>query len=237
MEDTMSVQDAHTTTLQFLFSQRLELFNVRRQHEWQVLIGVVVALGAVDFALMQKDVRFGSIQLVWVGTLCLLFAAVYMYEFGVQERNRIDRLALDELNHLLCDSLELPASSEGKLQCIRLLIDGETLECGPREKEDDILGGCYLWAFWNQMLVLLVACVLSAGVPFLSPAATGAATATDVSRIPVASTILPLTMGGVTLLVLTGWTLWRRSITRMKRTPGEPATDVAIPSPKPRSVR
>ena len=220
----MTTEDPCATTLQFLFSKRLELFNVRRQHEWQVLIGVVVALGAVDFALMQSDVRSGSIQLVWTATLCILFAAVYMYEFGVQERNRVDRLALDELNGLLCDSAERtgPGERSVHLRHARLLIDGETLTCKPSD-EDHILRSCYLWAFRGQMLVLLTACVVSAVVPFVSRPAPGSAGATQsAERALIDSTVASMALGGVTIVFLFGWTLWRSRVTSRKQSPGGP---------------
>jgi hypothetical protein len=160
----MSHPGSRTTNLRFLFDKRLSLFNVRRQHEWKVLFGVVVALGAADFALLQQQGSWvSSIKLPWLIVLCILFGGVYMYELGVQERNRIDRLAMDELYQRLCDSVE--AEGEPRLKAARLLIDGATFD--PTFDIDYVFHYRYLWAFFGQMLVLFVACAVSAAVPFV----------------------------------------------------------------------
>ena len=127
----------------------------------------------------------------WAVTLFVLFAAVYVYEFGVQERNRIDRLALDELNKVLCKFAETGGI---ELRRARLPIDGDTVS--EATTSDHILNHRYLWAFMGQMAVLATACILSAAVPFLT-------------------TSTPLSWSGSLLLVLLllgvvfGWTWWR----------------------------
>ncbi len=43
-------------TLRFLYDKRMALFNFRRDHEWRIIFGVLILLGAVDAALVSKPI-------------------------------------------------------------------------------------------------------------------------------------------------------------------------------------
>jgi hypothetical protein len=148
--------------LQFLFEQRLSLFNIRRDHEWRVIFGAMVVIGAVDAGLLTQQYHLDTVGLViWCLLLIVLFATVFVYQWGVQTRNRVDRLAMDEAYRRLCDAID--ASKDGHL---RIGIDRSNEKLlGPRA--DFITHFTYLWAFWCQMIVLGVGCLLSAALPLV----------------------------------------------------------------------
>ena len=99
--------------LHFLFDKRLQLFNVRRDHEWKIF-GVMTLIGAVDVALITEAVNLTPTALgYWRLILGILFVATVTYQFGVQTRNRVDRLAMDELKdrNSNATSLRIPGRS------------------------------------------------------------------------------------------------------------------------------
>ena len=148
--------------IRFLFDKRLVLFNIRRDHEWKIFFGVMGLIAAVGAALVTKSIRLPDLAItVWRGMLIVFFIASVAYEFGVQTRNRIDRIVMDELCKLLCDATNLPYES-----LIRIPIDSAT-EKHLGRKKDSILNYTYLWAFTWQTLVLLVICAISWFIPIL----------------------------------------------------------------------
>lgn len=151
-----------TEAIRFLFDKRLALFNLRRDHEWKIFFGVMGLIAAVDAALVTKSIRLPTLAITfWRGTLIVLFIASVAYQFGVQARNRIDRIVMDELNELLCDAAHLSQKS-----LIRIPIDRAS-EKHLKRKKDMILNYTYLWAFTWQTLVLLMLCVISWFIPTL----------------------------------------------------------------------
>ena len=148
--------------LHFLFDKRLQLFNVRRDHEWKIF-GVMTLIGAVDVALITEAVNLTPTVLgYWRLILGILFVATVTYQFGVQTRNRVDRLAMDELHELLCNAAQIPVDS-----LIRIPIDRAT-EKHLGRKNESIFSYTYLWAFTWQTLVLFVLCVVSWFIPVIA---------------------------------------------------------------------
>jgi hypothetical protein len=145
--------------LQFLFDKRLALFNTRRDHEWRVTFGAMALIGAVDAGLLTQKLHlsFSGIVLWWVA-LAVLFSAVTIYQFGVQTRNRVDRIAMDAIYLHLCDMARVPSSS-----MVRLRVDISQAVHGSAPVT--IWNPTYLWAFGSQTVVLFMACLLSGALP------------------------------------------------------------------------
>ena len=120
-----SDERARETTLHALFDKRLSLFNTRRGHEWQVLFGVITLIGAVDVAIITqaKSICPYHYELLWKWQLILisLTLSCFIYQLGIQLRNLVDRLAMDEINWPLCDAIHLEP-----LSLIRLPMDRGT---------------------------------------------------------------------------------------------------------------
>jgi len=150
-------------TIRFLYTQRLSQFNVRRDHEWKIVFGVLVLLGAVDASLITGPLCISPWQPVfWVGILALLLATV-CYEFIVQKRNRVDRIVMDSMQKQLCEAAGIARGSK-----IRVRTDSEREDRFDHEPPPGIRNWTYLWAFWAQVLVLLFACAVSFVVPHLA---------------------------------------------------------------------
>jgi hypothetical protein len=150
-----------TDVFHHLLDTRLELFNVRRDHEWKIFFGVLTLIGAVDIALVTNSHLLTDRSVVWTwrGMLILLLAASVWYEIGVQRRNRIDRIVMDALYHRLCDAVELP-----RRDVIRLAIDTESDQLfEPKPKA--LWHLTYMWAFYCQTIILSIACVISWRLP------------------------------------------------------------------------
>jgi hypothetical protein len=146
-------------TLRFLLDKRLALLNVRRDYEWKILSGVIGLIGAVDLALVTKPICLnGAILWAWWAMLGMLFIMSFLYEFGVQMLNRIDRLAIEEIYRLLCDSTNIHHESY-----IRVPIEGPSLR---RDfYESPIFQRNYLWVLVGQMSLVFVVCIISAYLP------------------------------------------------------------------------
>jgi hypothetical protein len=68
-------------TVRFLYDKRLTLFNVRREHEWRVIFGVLILLGAVDATLLSKPICLSSgVRLFWQLGIIVLAVATFFYE-------------------------------------------------------------------------------------------------------------------------------------------------------------
>lgn len=145
---------------EFMFTARLNLFNTRREHEWRVIIGALVLLGAVDYAIIEHEAELSLFVVgVWQWLMTALFLIITWYQWGVQVRNRVDRLAMDELLMRMCYAIGIQENS-----CIRAGIDREH----PNKyvtRRDIIFHYTYLWAFFAQIAVLAAACTISAFVP------------------------------------------------------------------------
>lgn len=156
------MDDKKKEILQFIFNCHLSLFNTRRDHEWRVIISAMVLMGAVDATLLTAEICLTVRQQdLWMFALLLLFLSIAWYQWGVQVRNRVDRLAMDRILHIMCDDIGECAGS-----AMRAGIDRED-ERIPGSQSDIILHYTYLWAFIPQMLVLLIAALLSAYVPHI----------------------------------------------------------------------
>lgn len=170
-------------TLRFLLDKRMDLFNVRRDHEWKIFFGTVGLIGGVVALLVTKSVQIPpAAGRGWGVALGVLFAGSFYYQMGVQRRNRVDRIAMDALYHRLCDAAGVPAGDVA-----RVSIDCEGVEAVPsgedgghRVRDAAVLAprilplrrSTYLWAFIAQHALLLVACVVAFLVPsWVSPGA------------------------------------------------------------------
>lgn len=154
--------DQQNEIFKFVFDSRLSLFNTRRDHEWRVIFSAMVLMGAVDVTLLSQHITLTEFQTqLWWVALALLFCSIVWYQWGVQVRNRVDRMAMDDILHRMCNQLHIPAESD-----LRAGIDRER-ENLPHSRKDPIFRLTYLWAFIPQMLVLLVASALSAYLPYL----------------------------------------------------------------------
>jgi len=103
----------NTDILSYLYDKRLTLFDDRRAHEWKILISVVTLLLITDAGLITqkvclKDVPGGTIG--WLFAIFVLAASCALFELGIQTRNRVDRIAMHDLNNALCDSLSPPTT-------------------------------------------------------------------------------------------------------------------------------
>lgn len=148
--------------LQFIFNSHLSLFNTRRDHEWRVIISAMVLMGAIDATLLTQRIHLNTIQyILWIGALLLLVASISGYQWGVQIRNRVDRVAMDRILTELCNAIEVEPKSP-----IRAGIDREN-EHMLGSRVDIILHRTYLWAFVPQILVLAIAGGISGYLPYL----------------------------------------------------------------------
>jgi hypothetical protein len=155
-------QEVRAQAVQFLFEQRMQLFNVRRDHEWKILFGVIGLIGAVDVTLVTKSLDLSALALLWWRILLgMLFFSSVTYEFGVQTRNRIDRIVMNSLQNMLCDIIGVRLRDE-----IRLPVDASA-QSELRFPVLPIWHHTYLWAFIWQTLVLSVVCAISWYLPEL----------------------------------------------------------------------
>ena len=150
-----------TDVICFLFDKRLELFNTRRDHEWRVVFGVLILLGAVDASLLSKPICLShNLAISWQISILCLGAASVAYELGVQARNRVDRRVMDRLQALLCDSIGLDSKN-----LIRVCVDSETEGHLGSVKSNSLFHLTYIWAFLCQVLTLFLACAVSLFIP------------------------------------------------------------------------
>jgi hypothetical protein len=148
-------------TVRFLYDKRLTLFNVRREHEWKVIFGVLILLGAVDATLLTKPVCLSSnVRIFWQAGIIILCTATLFYEWGIQARNRVDRKVMDRLQQILCDYGGIPPKSG-----IRICVDCEAERRMGELQPDRLVHLTYIWALLSQAAVLILSCVLSFLVP------------------------------------------------------------------------
>ncbi|QNA90306.1 hypothetical protein G4G28_20615 [Massilia sp. Dwa41.01b] len=171
--------------LQFIFNAHLSLFNTRRDHEWRVIISAMILMGAVDATVLTVKICLSIRQQdLWTAALAVLFLSIAWYQWGVQVRNRVDRVAMDKVLDAMCNEIQEERDSP-----MRAGIDRED-ERMPGSRVDIILHYTYLWAFIPQMLVLLIAVLLSAYVPLMvsgCPRSTILTCPTPGSALPAAS--------------------------------------------------
>lgn len=180
--------------LQFIFNAHLSLFNTRRDHEWRVIISAMVLMGAVDTSLLSMKFCLSVRQQdLWFAALIMLFFSIAWYQWGVQVRNRVDRVAMDKVLDVMCNEIQESPNSP-----IRVGIDRED-ERMDGSRVDFILHYTYLWAFIPQMLVLLIAVLLSAYVPrMVGPCSTARALRCQPAAAPpsASSAAVPSTAAG-----------------------------------------
>ncbi|MVN76087.1 hypothetical protein GO988_07100 [Hymenobacter sp. HMF4947] len=146
--------------MRFIYDKHLSLFNIRREHEWKVFFGMITLLGLSTAALLNYRIQLTPQQKhLWALGMTLLFVAHFFYQSGVQHRNRIDRLVMDEVNRHLCAAMNLDKNC-----FIRLSTDAG-------EEKDFVTDGGrldlpwynirYIWAFALQTVTLLLICAVS----------------------------------------------------------------------------
>lgn len=156
--ETEKTDNIDRETLRFLYDKRMALFNFRRDHEWRIIFGVLILLGAVDAALVSKPICLSPDQtLMWQIGIVTIGIATVMYEFGIQARNRVDRRVMDRLQVMLCEAGGIRDKK------VRICIDIGSDNCKFEPKF--FLHWTYFWAFTSQCLVLIVACIVSCLVP------------------------------------------------------------------------
>lgn len=148
-------------TLRFLYDKRLALFNTRREHEWKVFFAVITAIGALDAAIITKHVCFTTSQRIgWISILVVFNVACGTYEFEVQRRNRIDRIAMHQIQKALCDTV---AKYLAGYDCV--LHPADYHKDAPIEvkefAEKKISSLHFLWAFIWQVIVLVFISLIS----------------------------------------------------------------------------
>jgi hypothetical protein len=148
-------------TLRFLYDKRLSLFNVRREHEWRVLFGILIMLGAVGATLLNKPVCLtAGTRLFWQIGIIILGLSTFGYELGIQARNRIDRRVMDRLQQILCKAGGVPPGSG-----VGICVDVERERRLDELKWDRLAHPTYIWALVSQTIVLILACALSFQMP------------------------------------------------------------------------
>ncbi len=160
--------------LRFLFDKRLELFNVRRDHEWKVFFGAMAVLGAVDGALLlNSTVLPAGARLGWIVIIASLFFSNVLYQFELQRRNRADRLVMNEIYGKMCHSAGFPGESLINIPVDQVhTTEGTAAPYNASVLVETTWKYTYLWAFYWQSLVLLVACIVSGYLPYtIVPAA------------------------------------------------------------------
>jgi hypothetical protein len=135
-------EESRRHLLEFICNSHLSLFNTRRDHEWRVIISAMVLMGAVDATMLSTKIRLDALQMVcWWLALLMLVASIGWYQWGVQVRNRVDRVAMDHVLVEICNVISVPDDSP-----IRVGIDREN-ERILGAKIDIIMHHTYLWAF------------------------------------------------------------------------------------------
>ena len=147
-------QEKAGEVLRFLYEQRLNLFNVRREHEWKILFGGIAFLGAIDASMLTGHLLLTPQQKVaWVIACIVVFTCLVRYEVDLQSRNLLDRKAMNLLYNKLCDALGLDLDSE------------------IREAESHLLNREWFnrrgWAFKWQILFLSIVTATSAYIPWI----------------------------------------------------------------------
>ncbi len=146
--------------LRFIYDKHLSLFNTRREHEWKVFFGMITLIGLSSAALLNYDIqlRMGQ-QWLWTAGILTLFAVHFFYQKGVQRRNRIDRLVMDEVNRHLCAIMNLDPDC-----FIRLSVDAGAKKEAVAKKSKapgPWYKFRYIWAFALQNVTLLLICAVS----------------------------------------------------------------------------
>ena len=135
--------------LQFLYEQRMVLFNTRREHEWKVIFGVIGLIFGLDAAVLLYHIELdGWKRVAWLCLILLPTLATYRYEWVLQRRTFFDRRAMNRLYNRICDSIGINEATP--------II---------REPEHSRWSG--LWAFIPQALVLLTISAFSAALPWI----------------------------------------------------------------------
>lgn len=138
-------------TIRFLYERRHAFFKTRQEHEWKVYFAAWVLLGALDAAVVTgKFVLSGWAVLPWIVGCLAVFVVVWGYQANLQHGNKEDRVAMNTLHNRLCGFIDAPSGSS------------------VRARTRSYRGWCrFGWAFPWQMLLLLIAIVASACLPFV----------------------------------------------------------------------
>jgi len=156
-EEKINTQDY----LRFLYDKRLELFNKRRDHEWKILFGVIALIVACDAYLISHQITLSLVgKIIWV-LLCFVIAlSCIFFLFEIQKRNKSDRLIINEIHDLICDEAKISKNSH--------IRDGIEVPYNNTKREDRKgTKISNMWAFWPQLLVILLITVISIVLPFI----------------------------------------------------------------------
>lgn len=145
--------------LRFIYDKHLDLFNVRREHEWRVFFGMITLIGLSSAALLNYHIDLTLTQeKLWTVGMVALFIVHFLYQHGVQRRNRIDRIVMDEVTQHICALMKLDNTCY-----LRLAVDAgaeQVVVTGT-----SILGrwysSRYMWAFILQNVTVLIVCFFS----------------------------------------------------------------------------
>jgi hypothetical protein len=118
----------------------------------------MATIGAVNAGLLTQKLNLSALGIFsWVLALAVRFCAVTAYQLGVQRRNRVDRVVMDEICEKICD---LEGIAEGSMVRLRMDIAKDTHSSVPVP----LFNRNFLWAFWCQTAVLATGL---AGLPFV----------------------------------------------------------------------
>jgi len=119
--------DGAVETLRFLYTQRLTLFNERRDYEWKVYFAVIALFGGADAALLTQPVDLTEEQKVWWVLLCVAAALLSLhFEYHLQLANGKDRSAMNALYNTICDGVRIHPLSPAREK----LLCGRNRSCG-----------------------------------------------------------------------------------------------------------
>ncbi|WP_375435759.1 hypothetical protein [uncultured Hymenobacter sp.] len=146
--------------LRFVYDKHLDLFNVRREHEWRVFFGMITLIGLSSAALLNYYVVLTTFQkALWSAGLTVLFIVHGLYQSGIQRRNRIDRIVMDEVTRHICSLMNLD-----KTCYLRLAVDanaeGDSVQSGTAIP-GPWYSSRYIWAFVLQNVTVLIICIFS----------------------------------------------------------------------------
>jgi len=137
--------------LQFLYEQRLTLFNTRRQYEWKIYFGVMILLGSADASILTDKVALGGLELWWAASCVFVVSVCWYFEQELQRRNFADRRAMDTLYNWLCDELQIPTLSPA------------------RERLPGRPSGIFGWSSLPKVLLLIFAGAVSLSLAWVHP--------------------------------------------------------------------
>lgn len=146
--------------LRFVYDKHLDLFNVRREHEWRVFFGMITLIGLSSAALLNYYIILDIVEkILWSIGVLALFIVHCLYQLGIQRRNRIDRIVMNEVTRHMCTLMNLDDTCQ-----LRLAVDANADEDKVQSGADNSgpwYSSRYIWAFVLQNVTVLIICVFS----------------------------------------------------------------------------